>query len=695
MKKHLPTILVVFMLVVGFGLLFYPDISTAWNGRIQHGLLNQYQVDVAAMEREAIEEQFRLADEFNAALSHLPAGSPLLIGPIAPLPDNYRQIINVNGTMGRIRIPNIGVDLPIFHTTTSSVLDRGVGHLEGTALPVGGESTHSALTAHTALPNARLFSDLEGNVQIGHFFFIDVLDRTLAYEVIQIDIVWPHEVELLRVIPGEDLITLITCTPYAVNTQRLLVRGSRVPYGTVIVAEDIEVAFTVVSVDTRVYIFLAFFMLFMIIFTVYQLINNGREKKDGGVRKPVSTPVPMSVPATAATTVGSEGAAEVSTIPLPTPPSKPPTMPLSTPPSKPPTMPLPTPTPKHPTMPLPTPTSKHPTMPLPAQALPYAAAPLPAVPQHTTAAMPPPLPLPTHQPSYRGDTATHTLPTAASTPTSASRLPVAAKPTRVKQLFAKPFSSKTIGIIAAVCASLIVLVGGLGFILRQPSQPINAQETIAGFVSRVDEYRATHNDRIVAEMIERWQASGELEIQDPDAFDEDPFTWLVASIKEHNRSLFESGQPSLPDPFSDSQANFNLSYFGFSDEEMIGFISIPSINVELPIFMGASSDNLRRGLAHLTNSSLPVGGQSTNAILAGYMYLGRSYVLNGIDRLVVGDNLQITNFYEILTYTIIDIQQIDPQHTEALKIQDGRDLVTLLAYQNGNAQRYMIVAQRN
>ena len=590
MKKHMPTIMVVVMLMFGFGMLFYPDISTWYNSRIQAGLVEDYYRDVGAMLREQIEEEFRRAEEHNAVLRD--PNRPFAIYNMADIPDGYFDVFNVGrgSVMGRIEIPIINVNLPIFHTARHDVLERGAGHLEGTALPIGGYGNHAAITAHSALPNARMFTDLEGNVTYGDLFFITILDRRLAYEVIQIDEVYPHEIELLRPVPGQDLVTLITCTPYAINSHRLLVRGRRVPYIPAM-ADEIDVQITVTSVDVRVFIFIAFFMLFILVFAAYHLIA---WVTDPGVNGARSRPNRYAEAVAVTTATGATA------------------------------------TPKHKPVPV--------QNPIPVKATSNAK----------------PLFNPTHKPH-------------------------------------NPNMSKN---IAACIIALVVIVGvGIGVSQLQNRQP-SIQESVAGFVARIEEYRATHTDRLVAEMIERWQASGEVGAIDADMLDATPLSWLYNRLSEHNRFIYETGQGSLPDPFSYSQPASSLSYFGF-DEEMIGFITIPRIDIELPIYMGSSRENLHRGLAHLTNSSLPIGGTNTNAIIAGHMNIGRTNILNGVSSLTIGDTMEITNFYETLTYTIIDIQQIHPHQTDLLKVQSGRDLVTLLVYQPDNPQRHMVLAQRS
>lgn len=147
------------------------------------------------------------------------------------LPDNYQDVLNVDGdgVMGYIEIPKIDVSLPIYHGTSEEALEKGAGHLDVTALPIGGEGNHSVISAHRGLPSAELFTRLD-EMEKGDEFYIHVLDKTLAYEVDQIEVILPEELALLQPEDGKDLVTLLTCTPYAVNTHRLLVRGTRIPY---------------------------------------------------------------------------------------------------------------------------------------------------------------------------------------------------------------------------------------------------------------------------------------------------------------------------------------------------------------------------------------------------------------------------------------------------------------------------------
>lgn len=230
MKKHLSTILLVLVFIAGLAILLYPTISDYWNSRVQSRAIVDYATAISTLTQEDHTERFAQADAYNAALREV--AFPMMY--YAQLDERedlvpYRDILNVdgNGIMGVLDIPSIGVQLPVYHGTSDEVLNVAVGHVEGTSVPVGGESTHSVLSAHRGLPSAKLFSDLD-DVMVGDQFTITVLDRILTYEVDQILIVLPNEVDSLYVTEGEDFCTLITCTPYGINTHRLLVRGHRV-----------------------------------------------------------------------------------------------------------------------------------------------------------------------------------------------------------------------------------------------------------------------------------------------------------------------------------------------------------------------------------------------------------------------------------------------------------------------------------
>jgi len=224
MKKSKIGILLVLMLFVGVCGLLYPSVSQYWNSKTQTHAVENYQEILNSLKQEDYEVFFQEADRYNVELSELK--NPLL---------NYRQLdgyneilnINGNGIMGYVSIPKLGVEIPIYHGISAEVLNVACGHLEGTSLPVGGENTHCVLSAHRGLPHAKLFTDLD-KLEVGDTFTLTVLNRTLTYQVDQIKVVRPDEIDDVQLVAGKDLCTLLTCTPYGINSHRLLVRGTRI-----------------------------------------------------------------------------------------------------------------------------------------------------------------------------------------------------------------------------------------------------------------------------------------------------------------------------------------------------------------------------------------------------------------------------------------------------------------------------------
>ena len=224
MKKHSGTILLVLIFFVGLAVMLYPTISDYINQRNQTRVVNSYAQQVDGLSDADYTAYFDAADVFNQEI----AADPDALFHAKQFTD-YASTLDVTGTgiMGYITISKIGVELPIYHGTGDAVLQVAAGHLEGTSLPVGGESTHAVISAHRGLPSAKLFTHLD-RLEVGDTFTITVLDRELTYEVDKISIVLPTEVEELKVADGKDYVTLMTCTPYGINTHRLLVRGRRI-----------------------------------------------------------------------------------------------------------------------------------------------------------------------------------------------------------------------------------------------------------------------------------------------------------------------------------------------------------------------------------------------------------------------------------------------------------------------------------
>lgn len=224
MKKDKIGILLVFMLFVGVCVLLYPALSQYWNSKTQTKAVENYQEILNSVNSEDNDKFFEEAEKYNSALAAL--DQPLLdFGSL----ENYSEILDVSGTgvIGYITIEKLGVELPIYHGISSEVLNIACGHMEGTSFPIGGESTHAVLSAHRGLPHAKLFTELD-KMEMGDIFTVTVLDRTVSYQVDQVKVVEPNEVNEVQIINGEDHCTLLTCTPYGVNSHRLLVRGTRV-----------------------------------------------------------------------------------------------------------------------------------------------------------------------------------------------------------------------------------------------------------------------------------------------------------------------------------------------------------------------------------------------------------------------------------------------------------------------------------
>ena len=224
-KGNFITILLVLILLVGLSLLLYPSFSDWWNSFHQSRAIASYTETVSNIDDDQYEEIWNAAWNYNQSL--LERQNAFILS--EEQKEQYEQLLDIgdNGIMGYVEIPSINVSLPIYHGTDEAVLQIAAGHLEWTSLPVGGESTHCVLSGHRGLPSARLFTDLDQLV-VGDEFLLQVLDETLTYEVDQILIVEPQDTEALQIVEGKDYCTLVTCTPYGINTHRLLVRGHRV-----------------------------------------------------------------------------------------------------------------------------------------------------------------------------------------------------------------------------------------------------------------------------------------------------------------------------------------------------------------------------------------------------------------------------------------------------------------------------------
>lgn len=226
MKKRLSTLILILVFLIGLSLLLYPAVSSYWNSLRQSRAISKYVEDIESLDQSKLDGILEEAKAYNDGLAK---GTPI----ITKLSDEERRLYNTllnasgNGIMGYINIPAINCSLPIYHGTDDDVLQIAVGHIEGTSLPTGGASTHCVLSGHRGLPSAELFTNLDKLV-VGDTFTINVLNDTLTYEVYDIQTVLPHEIDNLKIERNQDLCTLVTCTPYGVNTHRLFIRAHRI-----------------------------------------------------------------------------------------------------------------------------------------------------------------------------------------------------------------------------------------------------------------------------------------------------------------------------------------------------------------------------------------------------------------------------------------------------------------------------------
>ena len=247
MKKKAGNLVICIIFLAGLSLLLYPFVANQWNNYRQKQLISNYEQVVS--EQEAAEgidydAERKKAEDYNEALLPCVLPDSFALAESSGVDPVYMNTLNIAGDemMGSVEIPKINIKIPIYHTTEEDVLNKGAGHLEGSSLPVGGANTHAVISAHRGLPSASLFTDLD-QMKVGDHFLLHVLDETLCYEVDKISVVKPEDTSALAVEDGQDLVTLLTCTPYGVNTERLLVRGHRVPY----VEEEVKEEKTVLS----------------------------------------------------------------------------------------------------------------------------------------------------------------------------------------------------------------------------------------------------------------------------------------------------------------------------------------------------------------------------------------------------------------------------------------------------------------
>lgn len=290
MKKKAGNLVIGIIFLAGLSLLLYPFVANQWNNYRQKQLISGY--EQAVSEKEAAEgidydAERKKAEDYNEALLPCVLPDSFALAESSGVDPVYMNTLNIAGDemMGSVEIPKINIKIPIYHTTEEEVLNKGAGHLEGSSLPVGGANTHAVISAHRGLPSASLFTDLD-QLKEGDHFLIHVLNETLCYEVDKISVVKPEDTSALAVEDGQDLVTLLTCTPYGVNTERLLVRGHRVPY----VEEEVKEEKTVLSgssfhTNYLLWVFVGLSVTALFIFVLYLKETKLKRRANKGGKK--------------------------------------------------------------------------------------------------------------------------------------------------------------------------------------------------------------------------------------------------------------------------------------------------------------------------------------------------------------------------------------------------------------------------
>lgn len=273
MKKKLPGILLVLVFVAGLSLLLYPTISNAYNSWLQSKAIAEYSQQVDKLEQQTYEQEWAKAQSYNQQL-HCRTDP---FGLTEELEKQYWQTLNLSGRgiMGYVQIPSVDVTLPIAHGTSEDTLRDKIGHLEWSSLPVGGESTHCVISGHRGLPSSELFTNID-HLELGDKFYLHTLGQTLEYTVCHIAVVEPQDQRLLRIEEGQDLVTLVTCTPYGINSHRLLVRGIRSGGENAEQTDQIFLKNEITGIDTMVLVMVLLAVLSVTAFVF--LILSGRKK---------------------------------------------------------------------------------------------------------------------------------------------------------------------------------------------------------------------------------------------------------------------------------------------------------------------------------------------------------------------------------------------------------------------------------
>lgn len=278
MKRYMSTIIVGIIFICGLSLFLYPTLSNLYNEYLNKQLIGDYKEAFSDIKPEQYEKAMSEVLFYNKNRSNPEKLEEFGL--------TYENVLNVagNGIMGYIEIPKISVSLVIYHTIDEDVLQSGVGHVEGTDLPIGGENTHCVLAGHTGLPSAKLLTNMD-HLEVGDVFYVHVLDEVLQYQIDDVSVVEPYEVERLDVVDGKDYITLVTCTPYGVNSHRLLVRGSRVSAKGELDSDEMNVQNDLLEIDMTYLVTFSLIGLGIVSFIGSKIISvikrHGRKGKGG------------------------------------------------------------------------------------------------------------------------------------------------------------------------------------------------------------------------------------------------------------------------------------------------------------------------------------------------------------------------------------------------------------------------------
>lgn len=274
MKKTL-NVCIIFLFIIGSAVLLYPTISSFITGREQSVVVRDYNESVKSRQEIENEKELEKANIYNQTLGKMIIKDPFAENQNKDGEKKYQELLDIEGIMGYIEVPKIKLQLPIYHGTSEEVLEKGSGHLYGSSLPVGGSSTNTVLTGHRGLPKATLFTDLD-KIEKGDKIYIHVLDKTLAYEVKTIKVIEPYELDDLNIKSGQDLVTLFTCTPYGINSHRLVIQGERINVDSSSALKESETKMLSVRKDNFIFIgaIIAFIFIAAIIFIhIYRRIR--------------------------------------------------------------------------------------------------------------------------------------------------------------------------------------------------------------------------------------------------------------------------------------------------------------------------------------------------------------------------------------------------------------------------------------